>query len=48
MVYGGAARAEFQLNEETFWAGGPHNNLNPNGLDSLPKIRELIFSNRFA
>ena len=48
MVYGGAAREELQLNEETFWAGGPHNNLNPNGLDSLPKIRELIFSNRFA
>ena len=24
MVYGGIEREEIQLNEETFWAGGPH------------------------
>ncbi len=29
MVYGGPASEELQLNEETFWSGGPHNNLNP-------------------
>lgn len=26
MVYGGMAQEEIQLNEETFWAGGPHHN----------------------
>ena len=25
MVFGGTAREELQLNEETFWAGGPYN-----------------------
>ena len=29
MVFGGVETEELQLNEETFWAGGPHNNLNP-------------------
>ena len=30
MVYGGIEREELQLNEETFWAGSPYNNNNPN------------------
>ncbi|MBQ5705094.1 MAG: glycoside hydrolase N-terminal domain-containing protein, partial [Bacteroidaceae bacterium] len=29
MVYGGTEYEQLQLNEETFWAGGPHNNNNP-------------------
>lgn len=28
MVYGGLERETIQLNEETFWVGGSHNNLN--------------------
>ena len=28
MVYGGVEKDTIQLNEDTFWAGGPHNNLN--------------------
>ncbi len=47
MVFGGAEREELQLNEETFWAGGPHNNLNPNGREALPKVRELVFQDKF-
>ncbi len=47
MVYGGTAREELQLNEETFWSGGPHNNLNPKGREALPKVRELIFQDKF-
>ena len=31
MVFGGVEQETLQLNEETFWAGGPHNNLNPKG-----------------
>lgn len=46
MVYGGTAREELQLNEETVWGGGPHRNDNPAALDSLAKIRELIFADK--
>ena len=37
-----------QLNEETFWAGGPHNNLNPKGRYALDNIRQLVFNDKFA
>jgi alpha-L-fucosidase 2 len=42
MVYGGVPGENIQLNENTFWAGGPHNNLNPAAVKSLPEIRRLI------
>ncbi len=42
MVYGGVESDTIQLNEDTFWAGGPHNNLNPAARENLPKIRDLI------
>lgn len=48
MVYGGAARETVQLNEDTFWAGGPHNNLNPAARGALPEIRRLIASGQYA
>ena len=48
MQFGGFAREEFQLNEETFWAGGPHNNDNPKGREALDKVRELIFTDKFS
>lgn len=46
MVFGGTAREELQLNEETFWAGGPYSNNNPDGLKVLPEIRRLIFEGK--
>ena len=46
MVYGGTAREELQLNEETFWAGGPYDNDNKNARYVLPVVRQLIFENR--
>lgn len=46
MVFGGTAREELQLNEETFWAGGPYSNNNPKGLQVLPEIRRLIFEGK--
>lgn len=42
MVFGGVETDEVQLNEETFWAGGPYNNLNDKALESLPEIRDLV------
>jgi alpha-L-fucosidase 2 len=43
MVYGGVARDEIQLNEETVWGGGPYNNYRAVNPDTLSKIRRLIF-----
>ena len=47
MVFGGVETEELQLNEETFWAGGPHNNLNPKGREALADIRQLVFNDKF-
>lgn len=46
MIYGGTEREELQLNEETFWAGGPHNNNNTNAVHVLPIVRKLIFEGK--
>ena len=43
MVYGGTEREEIQLNEETFWSGGPHNNNSATALQYLTEVRSLIF-----
>ncbi len=48
MVYGGITQENLQLNEDTFWAGGPHNNLNLAARESLPKIRQLIEEGKHA
>ena len=48
MVYGGTDKEEIQLNEETFWAGGPYRNDNPKGKEVLAKTRELVFANRLS
>ncbi|WP_139955782.1 glycoside hydrolase family 95 protein [Flavicella sediminum] len=47
MVFGNPDHENIQLNENTLWAGGPHRNDNPEALDSLSKIRELIFDKNF-
>ena len=46
MVYGGTLDENIQLNEETFWSGGPYQNNSTKSLASLPKVRDLIFNGR--
>lgn len=46
MVYGGTQTEELQLNEETFWSGGPHNNNSSTSLNNLEKARQLIFDGK--
>lgn len=46
MIYGGIASDEIQLNEETFWSGGPYNNNNPAALLHLDDVRGLIFAGK--
>jgi len=48
MVFGGAQQDQLQLNEETFWAGSPHNNIPENAASALPHARQLIFDGKFA
>jgi len=46
MTYGGTATEELQLNEETFWGGGPHRNDSPDALENLPQVRALVFAGK--
>ncbi|NDW12215.1 glycoside hydrolase family 95 protein [Bacteroides sp. 214] len=47
MVYGNPVVEQIQLNEETIWAGSPNNNANPNALEYIPKVRELVFQGKY-
>jgi len=46
MVYGGTDVEEIQLNEETFWSGGPHNNNSQTSIYHLNEVRDLIFDGK--
>ncbi|TLV01454.1 glycoside hydrolase family 95 protein [Dyadobacter luticola] len=46
MVYGNVADETIQMNESTFWSGGPNRNDNPAALAALPEIRKLIFDGK--
>lgn len=46
MVFGGVQKEQLQLNEETFWGGGPHNNCSTAALAKLPEVRKLIFDGK--
>ena len=48
MVFGGVQKEEIQINEETFWSGGPHNNNSPRSLARLDEVRQLIFYGKEA
>jgi len=47
MVFGDPANEKVQLNEATFWSGGPSRNDNPDALSALPKVRQLIFDGKY-
>lgn len=47
MVYGNVSKEIFQLNESTVWSGSPNRNDNPDALEALPKVRQLIFDKQF-
>jgi alpha-L-fucosidase 2 len=43
MVFGGVADERIQLNEDTLWDGYPSERTNPEALEALPKIQEMMF-----
>lgn len=47
MVFGNPGVEHIQLNEETIWAGRPNNNANPNALEYIPKVRQLVFEGKY-
>ena len=47
MVFGGVDQERLQLNEDTLWAGGPYDPVNPNAKEALPEVRQLIFDGKY-
>ena len=43
MIYGGTRTDQIQLNEDTFWSGGPHDNNSTSSKYYLQRVRNLIF-----
>jgi len=48
MVFGGTHTERLQLNENSFFSGGPYDTTNPLAREGLPKVRELVFAGRYA
>jgi alpha-L-fucosidase 2 len=48
MVFGGIGQERLQLNEDTLWAGGPYDPLNPEAKDALPEVQALVFDGKYA
>ncbi len=47
MIYGDPQNEKVQLNEDSFWSGGPSRNDNPDALSALPEVRKLIFDGKY-
>ncbi len=43
MVFGRTDEERIQLNEETYWTGGPYNQTRKGGKEHLAEVRQLIF-----
>nr|WP_199701839.1 glycoside hydrolase N-terminal domain-containing protein [Jiangella rhizosphaerae] len=48
MVFGNPETERLQLNEDTIWAGGPHDAANPRALAVLPEVRRLVFADQWV
>jgi len=45
MVFGKTDEERIQLNEDTYWSGGPYSTVVKGGYKALPEIQRLIFKN---
>ena len=46
MVFGGTAEERVQINEDTVWAGEPHDYAHKGAVKYLPEIRRLLFEDQ--
>ena len=46
MVFGTVNEERIQLNEETFWSGGPYSTVVKDGYKALPEIQRLVFQEK--
>ena len=47
MIYGDPHKEVIQLNENTIYAGQPHDNNKPEAKEALPEVRRLIFEGKY-
>jgi len=47
MVFGKTDEEMIQLNEETYWSGGPYSTVVKGGSKALPEIRRLVFEGNY-
>ncbi|MBS1663727.1 MAG: glycoside hydrolase family 95 protein [Bacteroidetes bacterium] len=47
MVFGRSGEERIQLNEDTWWTGGPYSTVVPGGSKSLPEVQKLVFEGQF-
>ncbi len=48
MIFGGVNEERLQLNEDTLWAGGPYDPVNPDAKAALPDVRRLVFDGKYS
>jgi hypothetical protein len=47
MVFGRAEEERIQLNEDTYWTGGPYSTVVKGGYQMLPEVRSLVFAGKY-
>lgn len=47
MIFGNVENERLQLNEDTLWAGGPYDPVNPEALAALPEAQKLVFEGQY-
>ena len=47
MVFGATVDEQIQLNEATYWSGGPYSTVVKGGREALPEIQDLIFQGEY-
>jgi len=48
MVFGGTAEERIQFNEDTLWAGKPHNYVRAGSADIVPQVRALLAAGKIS